>query len=284
MDVLGRVLQNAPLYLLVFGRIFALLMTLPLFSARNVPRQARLALAFYFAYFIITQVEMASLAPYLTEDGVFSLEYILLLAGEILIGIINGFYVTIIFAAFSTAGQFVAFQMGFSASEVYDSLSQVENPLMGQYFNLIAMLVFLQGQWAQKLFFGGLVKSFEAFNCVSIIQEISRRNITLFMLSGLTDLFMDALIISLPIMGSLLLVSVSVGLLSKAAPQMNLLSEGFPIMMLLSFFIITALMPSLCDFFERSFNVGFTKLEQLYSKLNSALPQVSAFSQSAQGL
>ena len=268
MYVLDRVLQNAPLYLLVFARIFALLMTLPLFSARNVPRQARLVLAFYFAYFIVTQVRSASLEPYLTDDGVFSLEYILLLAGEILVGIINGFYVTIIFAAFSTAGQFVAFQMGFSASEVYDSLSQVENPLMGQYFNLVAMLVFLQGQWTQRLFFGGLVRSFESFNCISIINEFSRQEVTSFMLSGLTDLFMDALIISLPIMGSLLLVSVSVGLLSKAAPQMNLLSEGFPIMMLTSFFIIAVLLPYLVQFFSEGFYRGFREIIRMIGILS----------------
>lgn len=267
MQLLEEILKNAPLFLLVFGRIFAFLMSLPLFSARNVSSQAKIALALYFSYFIFTQVDFSHFLPYLTEDGVFSMQYLLLLIGEFLIGIINGFYVTIIFAAFSTAGQFVAFQMGFSASEVYDSLSQVENPLMGQYFNLVAMLVFLQGQWMQRLFFGGLIKSFDSFNCASVLTEIYRKNLSGFLLSALTDLFMDALIISLPVMGALLLVSVSIGLLSKAAPQMNLLSEGFPIMMLLSFFVITTLLPDLCDFFGRSFYVGFVKLEQLYSYL-----------------
>ena len=52
------------------------------------------------------------------------------------------FFVSMIFAAFSTAGQFFAFQMGFSAASAFDSLSQVENPLMGQYFNFIGILVF----------------------------------------------------------------------------------------------------------------------------------------------
>lgn len=261
--MISQIVLEAPYFLLVAVRCFALLMTLPLFSIRNIPRTAKIALAGYMAYFIVPQVDFSSYTPFLGTDDAFSLEYLLLLAGEALIGIINGFYITVIFAAFSTAGQFFAFQMGLSASEVYDSMSQVENPLMGQYFNLIAMLMFLQGQWVQRLFLGGVVSSFKSINCLSIITEGARSSILNFMLSGLTDLFADALIIALPLMGILLLVSVSVGLLSKAAPQMNLLSEGFPVMMMLSFFIITALMPSLCDFFGRSFSVGFSKLEKL---------------------
>ncbi|WP_256729318.1 flagellar biosynthetic protein FliR [Treponema parvum] len=266
--LLDRILNQAPFFLLAAARCFALLSTLPLFSMRTIPGAAKVALAGYMAYFILPQVNFSSYEFLIGEDGVSALNYILVLAGEILIGVINGFYVTVIFAAFSTAGQFFAFQMGFSASEVYDSMSQVENPLMGQYFNLIAMLIFLQGQWAQRLFLGALVSSFKSLNCFLIVNEISRRNLVLFMVSGLTDLFTDALIIALPLMGTLLLVSVSVGLLSKAAPQMNLLSEGFPVMMLLSFFIITAVMPSLCDFFDRSFVTGFIKLERLFVSLS----------------
>ena len=82
-------------------------------------------------------------------------------------------------------------------------------------------------------------------------------------MSGLSNLFGDALLISLPLMGTLLLITVCTGILSKAAPQMNLLSEGFPIMILLTFFLLFALFPSLCDFFIRSFNTGLTELIQL---------------------
>ena len=80
------------------------------------------------------------------------------------------------------------------------------------------------------------------------------------MLSGLTKLFADALIISLPLIGVLVLISVSMGILSKAAPQMNLISEGFPIMILTAFLLITLLIPYLCGFFEASFESGFKNL------------------------
>jgi flagellar biosynthetic protein FliR len=154
--------------------------------------------------------------------------------------------------------------MGFSASEVYDALSQVENPLMGQYLNLIAMLVFMQTGFFQKLFLGGLVSSFKTISAYSIVSDMAGGAVLpRFFLRSLSELFANALVISLPVIGTLMLITISVGMLSKAAPQMNLLSEGFPIMLLTSFFILTALMPSIINAFSRCFDGGFARLEQL---------------------
>lgn len=267
--MLERIVYGAPFFILIAARCFSLMMTLPLFSMRTVPRIAKLALTGYLSYLLLPQVNMSSYLPYIGSDGAFSLSFFLLLAGEVLIGIITGFYVNIIFTAFSTAGQFFAFQMGFSASEVYDALSQVENPLMGQFFNLIAMLLFLQNRGAQLLFSSGLVSSFSTMNALNIVTAAGRGEIVVFMLSGLTKLFADAFIIALPIMGVLLLISVTMGILGKAAPQMNLLSEGFPLMILLSFFIITNLMNVLCDFFINSINSGFFNLQNLMTFFRS---------------
>lgn len=260
--MIDRVLLNAPIFLLFFVRCFAMLMTLPLFSTSSVPRVAKIALAGYMAFFVFGSVNFDVYLPFLKDDGTFSIQYLFLVIGEGLIGVILGFYISIIFAAFSTAGQFTAFQMGFSASEVYDALSQVENPLLGQFLNLVAMLVFMQNRWFQKLFLGGLVTSFDSINAISLVS--GREHFVNFVLQGLTRLFADALVIALPIMGTLLLISVCTGLLSKAAPQMNLLSEGFPIMILLAFTLIMFLIPAMCDFFVRSFNQGFSDLEKLF--------------------
>ena len=224
----------------------------------------------YMAYFIFPQVSLvsgkfASYSSYVNADGKFTLEYILLLGGEALIGMVIGFYINIIFAVFSTAGQFFAFQMGFSAAEAYDSLSQVENPLMGQFFNLLAMLVFMQNNWFQMLFLGALKTSFQSLNSFSIIS--SSDHLMKFMLSGLVHLFANALVIALPLMGTLFLINVAMGILSKAAPQMNLLSEGFPTLMLTSFFVIWTLLPEFFNFFTNSFFTGFRQIERLFISL-----------------
>ena len=117
------------------------------------------------------------------------------------------------------------------------------------------MLVFMQNQWFQRLFLGGLTASFKTLTAISIATY--QQTLVTFMLKGLSKLFADALIIALPIMGTLMLITICTGLLSKAAPQMNLLSEGFPIMILVSFMLIMFMLPSITAFFLRSFAGGF---------------------------
>ncbi len=259
--MLSDILARAPLFLLVAARCLGLILTLPLFSMRTVPRVAKIALAGYMAYIVMGLADFAAYGTVLAADGAFTLYFLLLALGEAMIGVIIGFLVALVFAAFSTAGQFFAFQMGFSASEVYDSLAQVENPLMGQFFNFTAMLVFMQSHWFQKLFLKGLVSSLSSLNVFELIA--AREKIVTFILASLSNLFADALVISLPIMGTLMLITVCIGLLSKAAPQMNLLSEGFPVMILLSFMIIFTVFPALIDFFVRSFTSGLNGIAAL---------------------
>ena len=267
--MLNEILSQAPVFLLIFARIFAMLLVLPMFSMRSASRVAKVALAGYMAFFIFGTCDLSYYLPYIAQDGSFSMEYFLILIGEVLIGIILGFFITMIFSAFSTAGQFLAFQMGFSAASSYDSLSQVENPLMGQFFNLIAMLVFMQTHWFQKLFLQGLVTSFSSLNAISIVN--STESIVKFVLSGLSSFFVDALVISLPVMGSLFLISICTGLLTKAAPQMNLLSEGFPIMIMLAFVIIAFILPDMIDFFVRSFEKGFADLFDFFKNVSGGV-------------
>lgn len=263
--MLNQIVNMAPIYLLVAVRCFALIMSMPLLSMRSVSRIAKVALAGFMAFLVLPSAVTTGWDKFSFATGSANLEYVVFLIGEALIGIITGFYISVIFAAFSSAGQFFTFQMGFSASEVYDALSQIENPIMGQYLNLIAMLVFLQTNAFQRLFLGGILRSFETFNCLSLINH--QENFYKFLLGGLSDLFFDAMMIALPIVGTLFLITVAMGLLSKAAPQMNLLSEGMPLTILVAFFLLTLLLPTMCNFFSNSFDIAFAKLEDLFSAI-----------------
>ncbi len=269
--MLERILARAPVYLLVAVRCFAFIMTLPLFSSRTVSRIAKVTLAIYFACLIAPRLSLESgiysaYSSFITPEGTFNLSFVLLLIGEGLIGIIMGFFINMIFAAFSTAGQFFAFQMGFAASEVYDALSQVENPLMGQYLNLVAMLVFMQTGSFQKLFSDGLLSSFEHLNAFVIVEHNS--DMVKFLLMGLTKLFRDAIVIGMPLIGTLFLINVSMGILTKASPQMNLLAEGFPILILTAFFVLTFMLPYFVDYADRSFTSAFYTIGNFFKNIS----------------
>lgn len=264
MSSFDDIVARAPIFFLAAARIFAMILTTPLLSMQSVPRTAKVALAGSIAFLVMPETY-----PGGWNVEPFSLEFALLVIGEGLIGIITGFFISMIFASFSSAGQFFSYQMGFGASEVYDALAQIENPLLGQYLNLMAMLVFIQIKGFQTLFLGGILRSFEAVNCFSLVA--AKGAFLQFFLTGLTTLFLNAMVIALPIIGTLFLIHVSMGLLSKAAPQMNLLSEGFPITILVTFFLLVVALPLMVNLFTQVMNQGFQAFETLLAKAGTPL-------------
>jgi flagellar biosynthetic protein FliR len=87
------------------------------------------------------------------------------------------------------------------------------------------------------------------------------------LLSGLSKLFLDAMIMSMPILGTLFLTSLATGLISKAAPQINVLSEGFPISITVAFLLIYASLPFMTEAFSRVMAAGFRSIEDLYTQI-----------------
>jgi flagellar biosynthesis protein FliR len=264
MSSLSDLVAQAPNFFLVAARILAMIMTTPLLSMQSVPRVAKVALAGSIAFLVLPSAYPAG-----WNVDPFSLNYALLVLGEALLGVITGFFITMVFSTFSSAGQFFSYQMGFGASEVYDALSQIENPILGQYLNLIAMLVFLQVNGFQTLFLGGILRSFQSINCFSLIE--AQPVFVAFFLKALSSLFLNAMVIALPVVGTLFLIQVAMGLLSKAAPQMNLLSEGFPITILVTFFLLMISMPLMVNLFVQILDQGFLSLEQLFADIGQAV-------------
>jgi flagellar biosynthetic protein FliR len=262
--MLSEMLAAAPAFLLIAVRALAMIETAPLLSSDSIPQVAKLSLAGFAAY--------AAFPTALVKDWVlapFGLSFIFLIFGEAIIGIILGFFLTIIFAAFSTAGQFFSLQMGFGASETFDPLSQIENPLLGQYLNLVAMLVFISIDGFRELFLGGFWRSLQTINVMSLIE--GREKIAGMLLAGLSRLFLDAIIISLPILGTLFLTSLATGLTSKAAPQINILSEGFPISITTAFILIFATLPFMTEAFSRIIDSGFATIQTLYIEIGQRI-------------
>jgi flagellar biosynthetic protein FliR len=260
--MIDELLQQAPVFLLIAARALAMIETAPLLSSEAIPQTAKISLAGFSAYAAFPAA-LGTMAGVRVE--LFGLNFIFLLFGELIIGIIIGFFITLVFSAFSTAGQFFSLQMGFGASETFDPLSQIENPLMGQYLNLVAMLVFLSMGGFRELFLGGFLRSVQSISAASLI--LGRETVIGMLLSGLSRLFLDAIIISMPILGTLFLTSLATGLISKAAPQINILSEGFPVSITVAFILIAATLPFMVEAFGRTIDAGFGVVEDLYVRI-----------------
>jgi flagellar biosynthetic protein FliR len=159
--------------------------------------------------------------------------------------------------------------MGFGASETFDPLAHVENPLMGQFLNLVSMLVFLVVGGFRELFLGGFWRSVQSISVAALVA--GREPVINLMASGLSRLFLDAIVISLPILGTLFLVSLTTGLISKAAPQINILSEGFPISITTAFLLIYTSLPFMTEAFARVIDSGFANIQSLYAQIGQQI-------------
>lgn len=239
-----------------------ILLTATFFSSQSITIQAKLGFVFFVTIVIFPMV--VGLLPPVPEDII---HFAFLAIGEGVIGASLGVCITISFSVFQLAGQFFTIQMGFGASEVFDPMSQISLPLMGQYLYLIFVLVFLSLN-GPALILKEVFHSFELINFQNLVNwKIVSSDLGLVKIFG--NLFMIGLRISIPIIGTLLLISITLGLLGKAAPQMNLLMIGFPISITTGFIIILLLLPGIISFIGYYIDVVFSNLWFLMLEINN---------------
>ena len=249
----NQMLQDGQTALLIFARVIALFMVAPFFSSSAFPGYARIVLAFFTAAACYSLVEITP-----PKTGI---EFVMLIFLEVMVGIIMGMIMQIVFTVFQVAGQMFSVQMGFGASSTYDPLSQVEMPLIGQFFNLLSMFVFITVGGMRDFFIKGIYSSFLALNASDILSNPDFLQ-TLFT-GALASVFRQAIIIAIPVMGTLFLVSLTTGLLAKAAPNMNLLMLGFPIQIGLGFIVLLMASPFIVSKMAQVFAWGFGLIENL---------------------
>jgi flagellar biosynthesis protein FliR len=241
------------LFALIAVRVLAMIEVAPLLSGQGVPQVAKIGLAGFAAAMVFPSVKAAGYP--IPADG---MAYGLLVVGEAMIGLIMGFFLSIVYSAFTTAGQFFSLQMGFGANETYDPLAEVELPIMGQFLNLIAMFVFVSTSGFQKLFLVGVKGSFMAMRATDLVTR--RNDIIQYLVNASGALFQQALILAMPVLGTLFIVTVAMGLLSKAAPQMNFLTEGFPITLTVTYVILLSALPFMMEAFSHLIEASFDDL------------------------
>ncbi len=254
---------NALVFLLVLFRCLAIFETAPLFSSTGIPQAAKIGFSFFTAVAVLPAVLKAG---YPLPQG--PVEYFLLVLGEVALGLVLGLILQMIFTAFQTAGQFFSLQMGFSASEVFDPLAQVEIPLMGQLLNLVALLVFIVLSGGGKVLLIGVQRSFEYLRAVDLV--LHKDVLVKTLVQGLSGLFQTGLTLSFPILGTLTLVSITMGLLAKAAPQMDVLTMSFPLSIGVAFIVLFAALPFLMTAFGNIIDGSFEVLGRLIMGLKGA--------------
>lgn len=220
-------------YLLIFVRIASFFITMPIFSYRTIPAQHRIGISALLAWIMYYTVS----SPGFEIDGL----YLLLVLKEAMIGLMIGFFAYMLFSAVQTAGGFIDFQMGFSMANVIDPQTGVQSPLMGQYLYTFALL-FLLAIDGHHLLLDGIFYSYEFIPLSTDFLPFGNGEILTLMLEYFTKSFIIAFQMSIPIVGSLFLVDIALGIVARTVPQMNIFVIGFPIKIIVSLILIVITM------------------------------------------
>jgi flagellar biosynthesis protein FliR len=236
-----------------FIRIGACFMVAPAFGALFIPARLRLVLAGAVAFLV------APLIPQPTGIVPFSVAGIVVTIQQVIIGVALGFAMQVLFDAVAMGGQLLANSMGLSFAFNVDPMRGTGTPALGQLYAILVMLTFLalDGHLAM------LEVLVEGFRTLPI-GETSFSNEGLWTLVAWgTQIFAGALAVALPGITALLIVNIAFGVMSRAAPSLNLFAVGFPISLVFGLVIVLVGLPALQSAFVSLLGQAFMLLRTL---------------------
>jgi flagellar biosynthetic protein FliR len=232
--------------ILPLTRVLGLIAVAPLFSHMAVPPTIRISLG------ILITLTIAPTIPPIPAIDIMSLNGVLVLAQQLVIGFAMGFTMRLVFTAVELAGQISGTTMGLGFASFYDPQSQGQTIAISQFFSIIAMLLFLSLNGHLSL----ILALAESFMTLPIVIHPTGGLNLINMVTWAEIIFSAGLHLSLPIIAALLMTNLALGILSRSAPQLNLFGIGFPITIGIGFIVIALLMPRMAVPLEQLVNEG----------------------------
>ena len=226
--------------MLLLGRVGAFLMVLPLFGWQALPMRVRAGMAMVLTMLLMVLTPPSVVAPGRTH----LLTGVVLMAGEILCGVSLGLAVKLVFQAVEQGGRLAARQMGFAMGQSINPLSGEEGDEMGLFFEMAFSLFFLVLN-GHHLLIALIFRSYDVF-------PVGGPPEAAVMCQALVDagstMLVFALRMAAPLLAAFVVVTVVLGVLARALPEMNILMVSFPIRIGLGFLMAAALTPYLNAF------------------------------------
>lgn len=247
-------LEFFKLVLLVMVRFSGLIVSAPILGSANFPIAGKVGLSFFSALLVTPALAQQ---PETLPSGM--LAFAVLGLGELAIGLTIGFMLTIIFAAIQIAGQIMDMLTGFALINVFNPALETQVPIFGFFYFLIAAL-YLLVTGGHRLMLLGLSESFKAVPLGGFILEPALlRDIAT--LGG--SMFYYGLIIAAPVAAAMFLAYVTLGLLSRVVPQIQLFVVGFPITIAAGLFMVAAVMSVYVNVLDSVFDKTFVDMAKM---------------------
>jgi flagellar biosynthetic protein FliR len=235
------------------SRILGLIAAAPLFGNAAVPLRVKVLLGVFLALVI------APLVPAVPAVDPTSWAGLLILVKEMIIGLAMGFAMRLVFAAVEYAGEVASQTMGLGFAMFFDPSTRGRSSAISQFMALVATMAFLAVNGHLVL----LEALAESFITMPITETPFSSNAALELARWGGRIFSAGLQIAMPIIAALLITQVALGILTRAAPQLNIFGIGFPITLGVGFLTLSLALPYLSAPIVNLFNQGIETTRSL---------------------
>jgi flagellar biosynthetic protein FliR len=226
-------LQLLGLYFWPFVRISGMLLMMPLYSAAYVTVKIRLMMAVFITMAIAPSLALPPPVDPFTWYGV------LLIIQQLGIGLAMGIIFAAVFQIFVIAGHLVSMAMGLAMASMVDPATGVNTPVVGRYFIIIATLIFLLLNGHVLVF--KLI--FDSFETLPVGLHFFTTDSLKIIYGFGSKMFEAGVLLALPLVTALLLVNISFGVVSRAAPALNVFAVGFPVTLMVGLLMLIFITP-----------------------------------------
>ncbi|MFP4465490.1 MAG: flagellar biosynthetic protein FliR [Candidatus Goldiibacteriota bacterium] len=239
-NIFDIALEQFQVYVLITIRISAIFFSAPVISSRNVPPLIKIALAFLIAIIVFPVVEKDFVIP--GDIGTYGV----IVFKQVLLGVAIGFAANLIFTAIQLAGQIIDLQMGFGIVNVIDPVSNTQVSIIGQFKFVMGILLFMAIN-GHHMLFKAIVDSFAMvpLGNVGITEPTVTKLNAMF-----SEMFLLAFKIAGPATIALFLSNVTLGLIARTIPQMNVFIVGLPMNIMIGIAAVLVSMPILVNLFN----------------------------------
>jgi len=251
---MDTILPNLTVFLLIVARVSAFFVVLPLFSHRTIPASHRIGFAIVLSWMMYYTLDV--------EPFEINGDYILLIMKEVILGLFIGLLAYIIMSAVQIAGGFIDFQMGFAMANVIDPQTGAQSPLIGQFLNTLALLLLLALN-GHHLLLDGIFYSYQFMPMEMTWPAFGQENYVEFIMKTFAGVFAVAFQMSIPIVATLFLVDIALGITARTVPQLNIFVIGYPIKIGVGFLVLLVMMGVLMAVVQKMFEILIVAMRDL---------------------
>lgn len=252
-------IENLEYALMVLVRISSFVMAAPFFSYRSIPNRMKAAISVLLSIVVLFSVP----AVPVRYEGVFG--FSMLVGREAVVGVVLGLMCNLCFYIVSLAGQIMDMEMGLSMANMYDPTTNIQVTVTGNIYNYYLMLMLVVTNMHYYII-RAIVDSFRYFNVgEAIIRTDVLKNL---IVDFMANYFLIAVRIVLPVFCCMLLINVILGVLTKAAPQVNMFAVGIQIKVIVGIVLLIILvqtLPTVSDFIFQEMKEVITDVVHSFS-------------------